>query len=142
MQHDMTVVALDGTQAPDVSTLDKSLETLDESLEDAIDLDGDGKVDEGEFKDLDKHQDNPISYGAEIVEISGVLLYHVAEARPYAGINGNYQRQGEVANGLAVYAKTSNPDTAMWWANNEGALSWVIGRKADVGTSKMLCVSV
>jgi len=85
-----------------------------------------------------------ITYGAEIVGISGVMLHQGGEVKPYVCINGNYQRQGEVANGRAMYAKinrtskkNSNSEIAMWWGNNNGCLSWVVGRKADIGTAKM-----
>jgi len=85
-----------------------------------------------------------ITYGAEIVRISGVILHQGGEVKPYICINGNYQRQGEVANGRAVYAKinrtskkNSNSEIAMWCGNNNGYLSWVVGRKADIGTAKM-----
>jgi len=106
-------------------------------MQPAIDADGDGRVDAVDFRAyLDWHKAEPIKYGAEIVEISGATLTCAGAVN--TGINGAYQRLGKVANGRAVYTKLlSSQPMALWWANIDGVLCWVIGRQGDVGTSKM-----
>jgi hypothetical protein len=115
-----------------------------------IDLDGNGIVDAQEFNtysaDLAReprhyHRYHRCGTGVEIVRLRGFVLHSGGTSAPYAGINGEYMRSGEFINGRALYVKSNNPrtlnPTAMWWANNNGKLSWIVGQKADAGTNKM-----
>ena len=103
-----------------------------------IDLDADGRADAEEFSThLAAEAKNPQRYGAELVRLDGFVLHSSGTSTPHAVINGEYVRSHEVINGRAVYVKTNQADSAMWWANNDGQLAWVVGRKGDAGTSKM-----
>jgi len=76
-------------------------------------------------------------YGAGMVRVSGVMLHQNGVTESYKGINGNYERSEDMANGRAVYIKTSNPSTAIWWANKAETIAWVVGPKASIGTHDM-----
>ena len=108
-----------------------------------IDLDGNGIVDAQEFNtySADLAMEPRHYFGAEIVRLRGFVLHSGGTSAPYAGINGEYMRSGEFINGRALYVKSNKPrtpnTTAMWWANNNGKLSWIVGQKADAGTNKM-----
>jgi hypothetical protein len=84
---------------------------------------GEGFVDEDEFNAF-LAANRTVRLGAEFVRISGMMLLGKGDAKPYKGINGDYQRSQEVVNGRAVYIKVGKPTTGMWWANIDGRLCW------------------
>lgn len=88
-----------------------------------VDANGDGLVDEEEFLAY-LGANRTVRFGAEFVRVSGVKLHYKGQTKAYKGINGDYYRTQEVANGRAVYVKVNKPATAMWWTNNAGRLSW------------------
>ena len=92
-----------------------------------VDADGDGRVDNDEFAAY-LSANRTVRFGAEFVRVCGVTLCYKGQTKSYKGINGDYYRTHEVANGRAVYVKVNKPTTAMWWTNNNGSLSW--GRTA------------
>jgi hypothetical protein len=101
-------------------------------------VDGDGKVDAQEFNTyLPDLAMEPRHNGAEIVSLRGFVLHSGGTSAPYAGINGEYMRSGELINGRALYVNSNRPSTAMWWANNDGKPSWLVGQKDYAGTNKM-----
>jgi len=105
--------------------LEVVVDTIDSDIGDADhpDADGDGIVDEGEVRAY-LAAIRTVRYGAAFVRVSGVMLHQKGVSKSYKGINGDYQRSQQVANGRAVYIKVSKPSTAMWWANNNGKLAW------------------
>jgi hypothetical protein len=107
------------------------VETLD-----VVDADGDGFVDEDEFRAY-LAANRTVRYGARRVCISGLELRNNGTAKPYRGINGEYEVTEEVCNGRAVYSKVGRPTTAMWWANIDGKISWCVGPREQVGTEGM-----
>jgi hypothetical protein len=93
-------------------------------------------VDEQEFREYLSGLQS-IRYGATVVRVNGLQLHAHGTSRPYGGINGDYQRSGELTNGRAVYLKIDKPTTAIWWANNDGRLCWCVGPKEQVGKAGM-----
>ena len=75
-----------------------------------------------------------VQVGLSLVRISGMLLYSERHAQgiPYDGINGVFERTGRLCNGRCVYQKRGSDSICMWWANNSGKLSWIVG-PADCG---------
>ena len=99
---------------------------------DTIDTDGDGVVSDAEFSAY-LAANRTVRYGARRVRLDGLKLHHEGTVQPYKGINGTYERSQEIVNGRALYVKVENPKIAMWWANNEGKLCWVVGPRNSVG---------
>jgi hypothetical protein len=103
-----------------------------------VDTNGDGIIDEGEFKAfLDARKGQTMQYGASLVRVSGAVLHNKGVSKPYPGVNGDFERSVEICNRRAVYIHTSKP-FAMWWSNNNGKLCWCVGKKDAVGTSFMV----
>jgi hypothetical protein len=122
------------------------------------DTNHDGIIDDSEFSEylsaLQQYQ-----VGASRVRVEGVVLYSsnsksamvaktAAESnstqegngvysQPYNGINGEYARSEQICNGRSVYIKVKTPTTAMWWANNNGKISWCVGPLEKMGTKDM-----
>jgi hypothetical protein len=102
-----------------------------------LDLDGDGQVDEHEFEAY-MSANRMVVYGAAHVCIQGMLLHTQDGSHQYKGINGEYQRSDDrTCNGRAVYVKMGKPSIAMWWANNEGKVSWCVGPADSIGKRSM-----
>jgi hypothetical protein len=112
-----------------------ALESTADSIH-AVDTDGDGYVDEDEFRAY-LAANRAVRYGACRVRICGVELRYKGSAKAYKGVNGEYEMTEEVLNGRAVYAKVDRPTTAMWWTNNDGKISWCVGPREEVGKTGM-----
>ena len=102
-----------------------------------VDVDGDGMVDDAEFRAF--LAANPtVRFGAKLVRVRGMMLYlKEQDGKAYSGINGDYARSQQVANGRSVYIKVNRPETAMWWTNVKGHISWCVGPEAHTGTDTM-----
>ena len=68
---------------------------------DMVDTDGDGYVDEDEFRAY-LAANRTVRYGARRVRICGAELRYGGSTRPYKGVNGEYEMTEEVCNGRAV----------------------------------------
>ena len=101
-----------------------------------LDIDGDGQVDRNESSKYLDSLDG-IEYGCARVRLDGLMLYSDGGAKPYTGINGDYQRTQDTINGRAVYKKVNNPRTAMWWGKNQGRVSWCVGPNERAGDTGM-----
>jgi hypothetical protein len=92
----------------------------------------------GKFEDQDLDRfpapKSCVEVGPSLVRISGMLLYSVKQAQgiPYDGINGVFEPTDRLCNGRCVYQKRGSDSICMWWANNSGKLSWIVG-PADCG---------
>ena len=111
------------------------MESMADSIH-AVDKDGDGYVDEDEFRAY-LAANRAVRYGARRVCICGVELRYKGSTKAYKGVNGEYEMTEEVLNGRAVYAKVDRPTTAMWWTNNDGKISWCVGPREEVGKTGM-----
>jgi Ca2+-binding EF-hand superfamily protein len=120
------------TQTQRAQMPEKTLDTLYSEL----DRDGDGKIDDFEFREYLSTLQG-VLYGASHVRISGVVLHQGDSERPYTGINGEYRRSDEACNGRAVYFKENKPSVAMWLTNNDGKISWCVGPREEVGGDGM-----
>jgi hypothetical protein len=101
-------------------------------------VDESGNIDDEEFKAyLEVGKGEALQYGASLVRFSGAVLHFKGESKPYASINGDYQRSSEICNRRAVYTHMSNT-FAMWWAKAHGKLCWCVGKKDAVGTDAMV----
>ena len=58
-----------------------------------------------------------------------------------SGINGDYVRTEEMANGKSVYAKVGKASTSMWYYNVDGRHQWVVGPTSKLGSEKMWAYS-
>lgn len=102
-----------------------------------LDLDGDGQVDEHEFEAYTS-ANRMVLNGAAHVCIQGMQLHTQDGSHQYKGVNGEYQRSDDrTCNGRAVYIKMGKPSIAMWWANNEGKVSWCVGPADSIGKRSM-----
>ena len=99
-------------------------------------VEADARADTVEDQDLDcfPAPNSCVEVGPSLVRISGMLLYSVKQAQgtPYDGINGVFERTDRLCNGRCVYQKRGSDSICMWWANNSGKLSWIVG-PADCG---------
>jgi hypothetical protein len=75
-------------------------------------------------------------YGASLVRVSGLMLHRDGVSQPFDDANGEYSQSDDMCNGRPIYTHASKA-TAMWWANNDGRLSWCVGPARQVGTDVM-----
>jgi hypothetical protein len=60
-----------------------------------VDTNGDGIIDEEEFKAfLDARKGQTMQYGASLVRVSGAVLHNKGVSKPYPGVNGDFERKG------------------------------------------------
>jgi hypothetical protein len=123
--HEISVASQASTTKAQMLCSTQQLDSEEQELA-HIDTNQDGDIDEDEFKAyLAAHQADPTFFGAELVHVRGVVLHHGGVAKPYAGINGFYQRTGDLVNGRPIYIKVAEPTTAMWCSNNSGVCVYV-----------------
>jgi hypothetical protein len=73
----------------------------------------------------------------KVVLLEGMTLSKTEGSRePYDGINGRYELTGQMLNFRPVYVKETGR-VAMWWANVDGQLSWVVGQADQVGSDSI-----
>ena len=134
--HEASVQSMSSSSSPtsSSSSISSSSSSGREFLQ-KIDSNNDGEVDEVEFREyFSAHPE--VKQGVSEVHISGMeLLTQDGQRQSYDGINGQYLRTTEVVNFRNVYRKGSS--AALWWANNNGQLSWVVGPADMVGSSSI-----
>jgi hypothetical protein len=64
------------------------------------------------------------------------MLHRDGVSQPFDDANGEYSQSDDMCNGRPIYTHASKA-TAMWWANNDGRLSWCVGPASQVGTDVM-----
>ena len=79
----------------------------------------------------------PLGMGGVRVQINGLMLQTVPNAREYAGLNGIYQQTGDIFNEHAIYAQNDDPSIAIWWSSTEYKSAWCLGPRGKLGTDKM-----
>jgi len=89
------------------------------------------------------HKHTHSSDGAETSKIPNVVLMEgmtlskaEGSKEPYDGINGRYELSEQMLNFRPVYVKETGR-VAMWWANVDGQLSWVVGQADQVGSDSI-----